>query len=109
MLLELQNNYITGRHNVYPNNRVSAFALLNNWNGTYDRGFNVQLAVIMGHCFCRTQQRLEESPFRDVEEWAHFCHNVKTRQALKIQGKASKKGQYIHEVHQKGEHLQRTK
>jgi hypothetical protein len=42
MLSKLQNDYITGRHDVYPNSRVAAFALLNNWNGTYDRGFSIQ-------------------------------------------------------------------
>jgi hypothetical protein len=41
MLSKLQNDYITGRHDVYPNSRVAAFSLLNNWNGTYGRGFKM--------------------------------------------------------------------
>jgi hypothetical protein len=44
MLSKLQNDYITGRHDVYPNSRIAAFALLNNWNGIYDRGFNMQFS-----------------------------------------------------------------
>jgi hypothetical protein len=44
MLSKLQNDYITGRYDVYSNNRVAAFALLRNWNGTYDRGFNMQIS-----------------------------------------------------------------
>jgi hypothetical protein len=31
MLTKLHNEYVTGRRNDYPNDRVSAFALINNW------------------------------------------------------------------------------
>jgi hypothetical protein len=51
MLSKLQNDYITGRHDVYPNSRVAAFALLNNWNGTYNRDFNMQISDHNGTLF----------------------------------------------------------
>jgi hypothetical protein len=35
--------FIIGRCNVYLDSRISAFALLNNWNGTYERGFNMHI------------------------------------------------------------------
>jgi hypothetical protein len=38
MLAKLQNDYITGRVNVYPVDRIAAFSLLNNWNNGYERG-----------------------------------------------------------------------
>jgi hypothetical protein len=37
MLVKLHNDYVTGRRNVYPNDRTSAFALINNWNNGYER------------------------------------------------------------------------
>jgi hypothetical protein len=38
MMAKLQNNYITGQKDVYPDTRVEAFALINNWNSSYDKG-----------------------------------------------------------------------
>jgi hypothetical protein len=38
MMAKLQNDYITGRKDVYPDTRIEAFLLLNNWNSTYDKG-----------------------------------------------------------------------
>jgi hypothetical protein len=37
VLTKLHNDYVTGRHNVYPNDRVSTFALINNWQSGYKR------------------------------------------------------------------------
>jgi hypothetical protein len=42
IIAKLQNNYITGQKDVYPDTRVEAFALINNWNSSYDKGsFNI--------------------------------------------------------------------
>jgi hypothetical protein len=38
MMAKLQYDYVTGRHDVYPNIRVAAFALINNWNHVYEKG-----------------------------------------------------------------------
>jgi hypothetical protein len=32
MLVKLHNDYVTGQHDIYPNDRISAFALINNRN-----------------------------------------------------------------------------
>ena len=32
MLVKLHNDYVTGRRDIYPNSRISAFALINNWH-----------------------------------------------------------------------------
>jgi hypothetical protein len=39
MFTKLHNDYVTGRLDVYPNNRVSAFALINNWQNGHERQF----------------------------------------------------------------------
>ena len=39
MLTTLHNDYVTGRRDVYPNNTVSAFALINNWQNVHERSF----------------------------------------------------------------------
>jgi hypothetical protein len=39
MLTELHNDNVTGQGDVYPNNRVSAFALINNWQNGHERQF----------------------------------------------------------------------
>jgi hypothetical protein len=57
MLSKLQNDYITVRHDVYPNSRVAAFALLNNWNGTYDRGFSMQINGHNGDLFVQNPEK----------------------------------------------------
>jgi hypothetical protein len=31
MLTKLHNDYVTGQRDIYPNDRISAFALINNW------------------------------------------------------------------------------
>jgi hypothetical protein len=38
MLTKLQNDYITGRQDVYPDSQIAAFSLLNNWHCGYKRG-----------------------------------------------------------------------
>jgi hypothetical protein len=39
MLVKLHNDYVTGRRDVYPNDRFSAFALINNWNIGYKKPY----------------------------------------------------------------------
>jgi hypothetical protein len=102
VLSKFQNDYIIGRHNVYPKNRVAAFPLLNNWNRTYDRGFNMQISGHYGISFVQNANRLEESPVGDVEKWVHCYHNVKTIHVLKNSRQCMQEGQDSHEVQQKG-------
>jgi hypothetical protein len=45
MITKLHNDYVTGRHDIYHNCRVSAFALVNNWHiesekSTYNSNFS---------------------------------------------------------------------
>jgi hypothetical protein len=51
MMAKLQNDYVTGRHDVYPNNRVAAFALINNWNHAYEKGIYVTTGNMNGASF----------------------------------------------------------
>jgi hypothetical protein len=37
MLTKLHNDFVTGRRSVYPNNRVTTFALINNWQSGHER------------------------------------------------------------------------
>jgi hypothetical protein len=37
MIVKLHNNYVTGQRDVYPNDRISAFSLINNWQNENER------------------------------------------------------------------------
>ena len=50
MLVKLHNDYVTRRRDVYPNHRISAFALINNWNNGYEKSY--QNPSYSGICFC---------------------------------------------------------
>jgi hypothetical protein len=56
MLVKLHNDYVTGRRDVYPNNRISAFALINNWNNSYEKPYQNQ--CYNGTSFAQSGSRL---------------------------------------------------
>jgi hypothetical protein len=56
MLVKLHNDYVTGRRDVHPNDRISAFALINNWNNRYEKPYQNQ--SYNGTSFAQSRSRL---------------------------------------------------
>jgi hypothetical protein len=56
MLVKLHNDYVTSRHDVYPNDRISAFALINNGNNSYEKPYQNQ--SYNGTSFAQSRSRL---------------------------------------------------
>jgi hypothetical protein len=57
MLVKLHNDFVTGRRDVYPNDRISAYALINNWNNTYEKGYHTSSGIHSGSSFTQDGTR----------------------------------------------------